>query len=571
MKYDLSILIPARNEQFLKRTVEDILEHKRGNTEIIVVLDGQFADPPLEQNEHVTVIYHSQPVGQRAATNEAAKLARGKYVMKVDAHCSFAKGFDVEMIAGMQDDWTMVPLMKNLHAFDLVCVKCAYRKYQGPTKKKETVNGKEVEVLTKCDKCGSTEWKQDVVWKAKGSPKSTSYCFDPTPHFQYFEDFEKRPEGKGDITPTMSLQGSCFMCTKERYFALNLCDEELGSWGSQGIEVACKTWLSGGQVMCNRKTWYAHMFRTQGGNFGFPYPQQWRKVEEAKKKAKDMFFNNKWPHQKYPLYWLVEKFWPITCKVSWTQADLDALKKVDSMPKQKKPSKGIVYYTHNVGPAELLTGVRQQILTGMKEKHIVSVSTLPISFGKNLIRKKAEEESGWMDMFQKILMGLEASTADVIFFCEHDVYYHPKHFDFVPPRKDAFYYNINVWKIRLEDGFALKVDDCKQLSGLVAHRELLLNHYKERIKRIKEQGFTRGNGFEPGTRSLKNGGYDDVPAFSYSAEYPNLDIRHGTNATQNRWRKDQFRNQKYTVGWTESHVSKIRGWESFSDILDIHP
>ena len=55
MKYDLSILIPARCEEFLSLTIEDILKNKRGKTEIIVVLDGDIADPPIEQHEDVTV------------------------------------------------------------------------------------------------------------------------------------------------------------------------------------------------------------------------------------------------------------------------------------------------------------------------------------------------------------------------------------------------------------------------------------------------------------------------------------------------------------------------------------
>jgi glycosyltransferase involved in cell wall biosynthesis len=37
---DLSILIPARNEMFLERTVLDLLANMEGHTEIIVVLDG---------------------------------------------------------------------------------------------------------------------------------------------------------------------------------------------------------------------------------------------------------------------------------------------------------------------------------------------------------------------------------------------------------------------------------------------------------------------------------------------------------------------------------------------------
>ncbi len=37
---DLSILIPARNEMFLKPTVLDVIKNRRARTEIIVVCDG---------------------------------------------------------------------------------------------------------------------------------------------------------------------------------------------------------------------------------------------------------------------------------------------------------------------------------------------------------------------------------------------------------------------------------------------------------------------------------------------------------------------------------------------------
>ena len=46
---DLSILIPARNEMFLARTVKDILAHIEGDTEIIVVCDGNWPDPPIDE------------------------------------------------------------------------------------------------------------------------------------------------------------------------------------------------------------------------------------------------------------------------------------------------------------------------------------------------------------------------------------------------------------------------------------------------------------------------------------------------------------------------------------------
>ena len=129
---DLSILIPARNEMFLARTIFDILEHKRADTEIIAVLDGAWAEPPIEQHPDVTVLHYPESIGQRAAANAAARISTGKYLMKCDAHCAFDEGFDEKMLEIMRPDITAVPVMRNLHAFDWVCSN-GHRRYQGPS------------------------------------------------------------------------------------------------------------------------------------------------------------------------------------------------------------------------------------------------------------------------------------------------------------------------------------------------------------------------------------------------------------------------------------------------------
>jgi hypothetical protein len=239
--------------------------------------------------------------------------------MKVDAHCSFDKGFDRKMLEAFKvtgDDVTMVPVMRNLWAFDWKCYHCGWKRYQGPTPKT-------------CEQCGkSDKIRRKMMWVGKNNPQSTSYCFDSTPHFQYFEDWKHRPQYQKDkqekgFTETMSLQGSCWMLTRKKYWELDVCDEKFGSWGSQGIEVAVKTWLSGGRVLVNHATWYAHLFRTQGGDFGFPYPISSKDQKKAQNYARDLFFNNNWPLQKYPLSWLLEKFWPVR---GWSQEDLQKLK-----------------------------------------------------------------------------------------------------------------------------------------------------------------------------------------------------------------------------------------------------
>ena len=589
MKPDLSILIPARQEMFLDRTIKDALRNMRGNTEIIAVCDGAWANPPVEDHAKVTVMYYPEAIGQRAATNEAAKLSKAKYLMKCDSHCAFDEGFDVKMIAEMQPSWTMVPIMRNLHAFDWVCKKCGDRRYQGPTP-------------TSCPKCpNTTEFERDIKWIGKTNPQSTSYCFDYEPHFQYFTDFKRRPEGKGDLTETMSLQGSCFMVTRDRYFELDLCSEEFGSWGSQGIEVAVKSWLSGGRVICNHKTWYAHMFRTQGGDFSFPWPCSGRQVRGAKLHAKDLFFNNKWDKQIYPLSWLLDKFWPVP---GWTEEQrkpiTDAGKKfydergetkmvikdtstleeeimkpvievvkpavevMDEEPKRsvkgvwnkdkKDLTVGLVYYTHHKCDPYVLEACQKQMVKCMNGNDIVSVSLKPINFGRNVVLPL---EPGYLTMFKEILAGVEASTADLLFFGEHDVLYHPSHFEFRPPRKDMFYYDENRWMIEYETGRALFYH-AMSTSLLCASRELLLEHYRTRVARVEKEGFSYRLGFEPGNHPYPRG-VDLYQREAWFASFPSLDIRHGKNLTASRWSKDEFRNKKNLHAWKEADVVPFWG------------
>jgi len=314
MQYKLSVLIPARAEEFLARTVQDLLENTSDATEILVGLDGQWSDPSIPQHPRVNVVFCPESIGQRAMTNLLCRLSKAKYVVKVDAHCSFDKDWDLKMFEAYEetgDNVTMVSTMRNLHCFDWVC-ECGFDHYQD---KGET-----------CPQC-SKKMEKKMIWQPRVGTRNYSYCFDSEPHFQYFRDYSRRPEGQGDLTETMSLQGSCFMMTREKYWGLDICDESFGSWGSQGIEVAVKTWLSGGKVMCNHKTWYSHMFRTKQANgFGFPYPQSGKQVDSAKKKARDLFFNNKWDKAIHPLSWLVERFAPVT---GWTQEDIDNLKKAE--------------------------------------------------------------------------------------------------------------------------------------------------------------------------------------------------------------------------------------------------
>jgi glycosyltransferase involved in cell wall biosynthesis len=297
---DLSILIPARNEMFLNRTIQDILVHIRADTEIIVVSDGGYPLEPVIDNGRVHLVTCFEAIGQRAATNLAARISNAKYIMKCDAHCAFGKAFDKTLIKTIQEDWTVVPRMYNLHAFDWVCKKCGKRIYQGPKP-------------DKCPDCNDSKFEMSIVWKPRKSRRSDYMRFDKQFKFQYWASYEKQhpEEAKNKISDCMGCLGACFMMSRDRYWQLGGLDEAHGSWGQLGTEIACKSWLSGGRLVVNKNTWFSHMFRTNNKGFSFPYPITGKQVEKARKYSINMWKKNKWPKAKKPLSWLLDHFKPI--------------------------------------------------------------------------------------------------------------------------------------------------------------------------------------------------------------------------------------------------------------------
>jgi len=348
--------------------------------------------------------------------------------------------------------------------------------------------------------------------------------------------------------------------------------------------------------MINHNTWYAHMFRTQGGDFGFPYPLSGAAVSHAKNTAKELFFNGNWSLQKRPLSWLVERFWPVP---GWTQDDLDKLKGIQPTTSQSPtpekpfinmaeveqpeeqlsgqialpiissmtpttssatPTVGCIYYTDNQLDENIMRVCQKQLLKATKGKKLVSVSLKPMDFGENIVLPL---ERGYLTMFKQILTALEAIDTDVVYFCEHDVLYHPSHFDFIPPKNDIFYYDNNYWFLRMTDGFALHYD-VSPLSSLCAYREPLIKHYRERIALVEKEGFSYRIGFEPMTHHRIK--WENWYGFELrKSESPSIDICHGGNVTRKRWTKDLFRRQP--TDWQEGDIDHIPGWDNVRRLL----
>lgn len=285
----LSVIIPARNEIYLERTIRNVLDNAQGTIEIIAELDGYIPEPQINLNDsRVTFIHHKDPIGQRACINHAVSIAKGEYIMKLDAHCAVAPGFDIELAKDCDPSWTVVPRMYNL----------------------------------------------DIsTWTPK-LHKLTDYMYITSPthsekpfRAMYYEgdDYRAWHARAAEIDDTMCCMGPGWFMHRSRFLSQGGCDESHeGGWGQQGIEVSLKAWLSGGSLKVNKRTWFAHWFRGGSSGPGFPYPLSGGQVDRVRNYSKDLWLGDKWPLATRKLAWLIDKFNP----PSWNlKLDLDDAKK----------------------------------------------------------------------------------------------------------------------------------------------------------------------------------------------------------------------------------------------------
>jgi len=246
----ISILVPARDEKYLDKTIDDILKHKESDTEILVGLDGWTKDYRMRNLPNVEYIWKDKSIGQRAITNELARLSEADYVMKIDAHVSFSQGFDRIMLEDIDDRTILAPRLMPLDA---------------------------------------EKWEIPLITPA------SSYAFDTNLVFQY------HPKGENSelLNETMCLQGSAWMITRENYWKWNICDESLGSWGGQAAELGIKAWLNGGRCATAKKVYYAHMFREKESQF--PYQRNKEHIRATLNELRKRYLNKK-------IAGLIEKF-----------------------------------------------------------------------------------------------------------------------------------------------------------------------------------------------------------------------------------------------------------------------
>ena len=280
----VSIIIPTCQEQFLNNTVDDLLEKAEGEIEVIVVLDNYWADPILKDDPRVIIIHRSERRGMRDCINSGVAISKGEYIMKSDAHCMFDKGFDKKLIADYKEDnWIVVPRRKRLDA-DKWCIQDV--------------------------------GKADIDYELISSPANQGIKG---------QVWGTRALKRKDILidENMTFQGSCYFMSRKHWDWLGgLHEEGYGSFVREAQEICLKTWLGGGKVMVNKKTWYAHLHK--GHKHGRGYFIDKRKMDKGDIYCDDFWLNNKWKERKHNIEWLIDRFYPVP---DWSKEWMDKARK----------------------------------------------------------------------------------------------------------------------------------------------------------------------------------------------------------------------------------------------------
>ena len=292
----LSILIPSKNEKYLFPTVEDIYRKAVGDIEVIAVLDNYWPNPILKDHKTLTILHIGKDSGMRPAINAGASIATGKYLMKCDAHCMFAEGFDEELIKSCEKHMVMVPRRYSLDA----------------------------------DR-----------WEIKAERPTVDYHYLSFPYLKPEEigmhgiPWNERAKQRKEfmIDDEMSSQGSCWCMRKDHFdrFLGGLSCEGYGNFVQEFQEIGMKTWLGGGRVVVNKNTWYAHLHK--GKSMGRGYFIDKRQMIRGAIYSADFWMNNRWGHKKYPVEWLMEKFWPVP---TWPADFLENPDKYRKLSEEKK-------------------------------------------------------------------------------------------------------------------------------------------------------------------------------------------------------------------------------------------
>ncbi len=269
----VSIIIPSRTERFLPQTVNDLLS-KGSDIEVIAVLEGYWPEPPLPEDKRLILLHFGNAHGMRAAINAAASIASGEFIMKCDAHCMFGEGYDEILQADCDDNWVVIPRRYSLDA---------------------------------------ENWCQNPK-----EPIDAMHYFYPPTHPDdlglHGRPWMQRGRERQEILidEDVTFQGSCWFMHRNHWKRIGpLSEVGYETFQGEPQEIGLRTQLGPweGNIMRNKKTWYAHLHK--GKTYGRMYHMSQSERTRGNAYSFNFWWNNQWTERVHDLEWLIDRFPPM--------------------------------------------------------------------------------------------------------------------------------------------------------------------------------------------------------------------------------------------------------------------
>lgn len=210
----VSVMITARNEPQLNRTIESLYKTAEGEIEVMVSLDEP---PEIAVDGRAIKSSHSSPVGRRRGFNIMAGAAKGEYLFILDAHCKMSQGWDIKLAESCPEKGIVVSCIQDMH---------------------------------------------EETWELRPGVYNHVYLTG-----EYEEKWWSRKPVKA-VEEMMCFTGCSWMIPKKYYWECGGYDESLGLYGWDGPEWACKVWMGDnpGVVLLRSDVICGHVFGTNTGN-----------------------------------------------------------------------------------------------------------------------------------------------------------------------------------------------------------------------------------------------------------------------------------------------------------------
>lgn len=214
-------------------------------------------------------------------------------------------------------------------------------------------------------------------------------------------------------------------------------------------------------------------------------------------------------------------------------------------------NKAILYFSNNSMPVSMEIFFQRKLNENSNGIPIFAVMNSQRSeYSKNFAYKniicKDEKTKGWNDILKKMKLGIDniinnIGDNTIVYIAEHDVLYNNKYFDDYPKSDDIILKNKNLFfcnQFGFWGPFNTHIHSQTIASALLLYKCL------------------EGEGVDGGKFKTENGFKLEL----YNSFYPNIDIRHGFNATG--WR-DSKKGYIYNLPFWGNHKTIISNIPEF--------